>query len=750
MKIKNIYLTILTIFSLSILFVPSNIAKADFRAGPAMGGIEVICDGGCNKSDVGRLQLVGYLGDLGISVYSKPFNFIRTDNGSGLQNGDWIPTGTQLNFNSYGSAIGSWWISGGGYDTPDMNGVEYPISGARSGANPRIRVNPPNTSDPISITGQGAVTCNGLTCSATREGSASITVTFPGDIVGSASAPKYESNNGNCKQSQNICTNVNIPYSGVVTDAVCIYPKCNPNQRACNSSTPISCTCPNGGTLSQQGQIVGKPGNLGGDAYRTKWVCTTAPQQQQICKKQQVAVGDCGQDTENINYGNHDVTIYFNVIRPNTAPTVTYTNTTDISFNTAKANWTYRDNEGDPQVDSHIQLAVDANFNSIVFNSSQGGQSNNFNLIDLIPGTTYYPRVRSQDSRGAWSDWSNGQAFTTLANTPPNIADFGCSVSKVMTIPDKYTTANVKWNYTGPDQDAISLSIRAIKDPNGYPIITNVNNAAKSDNINIGGLEPGAKYNIQIAVTDIYNGHITDQIQNCGNIDIDQYPDPKVIFTLSNGNKTSIAQTGGTLTIGQSDGVLASWDITDNFGLIDNSCKITTTSILGGVNSQIFNQSGLGFTITDLPGQNIPQVPQDLEYKINLKCEGKNANPKKEVNENIILRILSVPVVSCNLNKKVVDIDSSTVDLTANIGNVSGYYDFKIGRNLGESPIDSGRISSITNNQSILNKTIDYKGIPFGTYRPWIEITSKSGKIVSKNCGNITNFGNSKIKEVNP
>lgn len=747
---KKIYLIISILISFLVLSINPNKVNAEFRAGPATGGIDITCSGEGNNcgSDVGKLQLVGYKGNLNLSVYSKPFNFIRTDTGSGLQNGDFIPTGTQLNFISYGNSIGSWWVTGGGYDTPDMGTGEHLIPGARTkDGNGRINVQAPNTSNPIAIDGYGAVSCNLGGCSTNGVGSASIKVVFPGNSVNSTSAPKYPDQDSRCQQNQRVCSNVSVG-EREVTDAVCEYSQCNRNQRACSPNL-IRCTCPNGGTLSVQRQIVGKPGNLGGDAFRQKYICTSDPQQKEVCVDKQVSIGDCGQDTENISYGNHETIINFTVIKPNIAPVVNYTNTTEISFNTAKANWKYTDEDGDPQLESYLQISTDPGFNSIIFNSSQLGQSNSFNISGLLPGTTYYPRVRSQDSRGALSDWSNGQAFTTLANTPPNIADFGCSVSKVMTIPDKYTTANVKWNYTGQDPDGLILTLR-YKKPSDSIWSENTFLANNSGSLNQGGLIAGNNYQFQIALTDKYNKHIKNQIKNCGNIDIDQYPDPKVTFTLSNGNKTSTTQKGGVLTIGQSDGVLASWDITDNFGLIYNSCKITTNSISGGVNSQIFNQSGLGFTITDLPGQNIPQVPQDLEYKINLKCEGKNANPKKEVNENITLRILSVPVVSCNLNKKVVDIDSSTVDLTANIGNVSNYYDFKIGRNLGESPIDSGRISSITNNQSILNKTIDYKGIPFGTYRPWIEITSKSGKIVSKNCGNITNFGNSKIKEVNP
>jgi hypothetical protein len=754
MNMKKTHLILFALFSFSLLFSLPDRVNAEFRAANGNGNIDIVCGSSGCGSDSNKLQLVGYSGNLGISVSSRPFNFIRSDNGGALNYGNNIPVETKLNFSPYGNASGSWWVSGGGYDTPDMGSGENLIPGARTkNGNGRIDVKSPITSNPISIVGNGAVSCDGWTCTAHSTGKAWIDVIFPGNSVEATSAPKYPDQDSRCSQIQQQCT-TNSVGGGVVTGVVKCYDSgiCDTIQPGtlpiCRNSSSVDCYCPNGDRFDWSQRSTGNR-NQGFTGFVTTKRCISQPRQQQVCNNVQVSGDDCGQDSERISYSNQNITINFDVIAdPNQAPTVDYTNTTNISYNTAKANWTYTDPENDPIINSQLQIATDQAFTNLVVNQSQKNSSTSMNVSGLRPGTTYYPRVAAKDAKGTWSAWNNVPAFTTLANPVPNLADFSCGVSKITDSPAKYTTAKVNWNYTGSDSDRLILNLRYKKVSSNLFTSNNLT-SSKTGTIDQSGLEAGSTYNVQISITDEFNRHITSQIKNCGDITLEAYPTPQVEFSLSNHNRTSTAKKGEVLTIGQSDGVSASWNITNTFSLIDNSCEISNTPISGGVNAQIFNQTSLGFSISNLLGQNIPTVPQDLEYKINLKCEGKNANPKKEVNEDITLRIVSMPTVSCSLDKRAVSSVDSKVQLTANVGNVSGYYNIAIGRNTGETNY-TDRITSITNNQSVVNQSLDYTNLPFGRYRPWIEIISNTGKKVSANCSFITNFGDTQVKEVNP
>jgi hypothetical protein len=104
---------------------------------------------------------------------------------------------------------------------------------------------------------------------------------------------------------------------------------------------------------------------------------------------------------------------YVELDDPNQPPTVNYTSTTDISYNTATANWSYSDPDGDVQAYYQVQVATDPGFGNIVFSQAGLGGATNMAVNSLIPGTTYYPRVAVQDAKGAWSTWGNGTEFIT-------------------------------------------------------------------------------------------------------------------------------------------------------------------------------------------------------------------------------------------------------------------------------------------------------------------------------------------------
>jgi hypothetical protein len=654
---KNIYLIILVTFSAILVAFYPNEVNAEFRAGPANGNIEITCSGeGPNNdkcgSDSDKLQLVGYIGDLYISVYSRPFNFIRTDNGAGLQNGDWIPIGTQLNFTPYGDASGVWVVTGGGYDTPDMGTGEHLIPGAKTrDDNGRIDVRAPNTSDPIAINGSGAVSCSGWICFANAEGPASINVVFPGSSVKSTSAPKYPNQSNKCGNSNK----------------------------------------------------------------------------------------DCGVDTEDINYGNHDITINLNVIIPNSAPTVNYTNTTDIEFNSAIANWTYYDPNGDIQNKSVLQIATDPGFNNIIFNNSQFGSITNFQILGLIPGTTYYPRVMVEDSRGAWSSWNSGNPFTTTANNPPDLNQLNCNGVGV-----NYTTGRIEWNYTGIDEPGDQLFIKA-RYKRSFDSIWNIAylSQTKSGIQDIYNLISGYGYEIQISLNDNRNFHLGDRWTGCNQkstIFVANYPVPNVDFKLSKfGDPSTIKTNGQKLTVKSSEQVNLYLAVTDEIGV--ESCNINTT---GGDNQNLFTANGFTVNIN----ANTPQIPNnDIIYTIQLQCPGKPALNKRDINQSIQLEVLSYPIISCGLENSQKSVSESNPIVKINqitLSNINTSYTWNAKQNANDTTTYVNGNNPIP--QSI---PIDYTGLGFGKYSPTIEVTNVYNRTSVGICsGGIVNFGDSTIKEI--
>ena len=794
MNMKKTHLILFVLFSFSLLFSLPDKVNAEFRAANGNGNIDIVCGSSGCGSDSNKLQLVGYSGNLGISVYSRPFNFIRSDNRGALNYGNNIPVETKLYFSPYGNAWGSWWVSGGGYDTPSMGSGEHLISEARTkDGNGRINVKAPINSYPISIVGRGAVSCNGWECTANKTGKAWIDVIFPGSSVEATSAPKYPDQDSRCKETKRVCTEISSGVSRYgIEDATCTYADCN-GRRGCYSKTPTRCSCPDGKDFYSSTMPVQKPGNLGGDAYQTRYLCRPKPQTREVCEDVQVSGDDCGQDSERISYSDQNITINFNVIaKPNQAPTVDYTNTTNISYNTAKANWTYTDPERDKAKSSLVQIATDQAFTNLVFNQSQQNSFTSMNLSGLRPGTTYYPRVAAEDAKGADSAWNNGPAFTTLANPTPNPADFSCGVSKITDSPAKYTTAKVNWNYTGSDSDRLILTLRYKKVSSNLFTSNNLT-SSKTGTIDQSGLEAGSTYNVQISITDEFNRHITSQIKNCGDITLDSYPNPTVNFSLSNNNGTKTAQKGGQLTINPNEGVKALWNITDTFKLVNNGCSIKTTD--NGNNpkrtDKIFDRSSLGFN-NSISG-NIPQnISKDLKYRINLTCNGKQGFGGINESINLVLSPTTTttcppggctnpttttcttpggcttpttttcttpggcnnippkqnpdptPTVSCSLNKRSVSSSASSVELTANVANVSGYT-WEAGPDINKKDTNPQSGNSPINNPL----TLQYANLGFGKYTPWVDITY-NGTTISATCPTITNFGSSTIREVNP
>jgi chitodextrinase len=80
---------------------------------------------------------------------------------------------------------------------------------------------------------------------------------------------------------------------------------------------------------------------------------------------------------------------------------------------------------GDTHAASHWQMTMKAgDFGSPIFdNAHEAGSSLTSIAVTpctLNPDTTYYWRVRYQDNRGAWSEWSEEASFTTQGTPPDN------------------------------------------------------------------------------------------------------------------------------------------------------------------------------------------------------------------------------------------------------------------------------------------------------------------------------------------
>jgi hypothetical protein len=428
-------------------------------------------------------------------------------------------------------------------------------------------------------------------------------------------------------------------------------------------------------------------------------------------------------------------------------PTVRDVNTTNIGYNTAKINWTYiRSNDASLQDRYAIELATDSAFTNIVYSNAAIGPNTSKEINGLVPGTNYYPRIQVRNARGVWSDWSYGPIFTTQLNNPPILDQLNCGG-----ITTGYTSANINWNYTGTDEPGDILELKARWRREGevdWTFIDLLSNT-RTGNEDITGLISGYKYELQISLNDNINTSLGNRWKGCGTITPTNYPEPNVSFNLEKlGDSTtrvSSGATGATLTVGTTDKVAASWSITDSIGVKDNSCKISSTNITGGNTTEIYNRTGLGFSSDSLVG-NVPVDTNDQTYAIKLECEGKPAQNKRDINRTITLNVESYPVVSCSIDgTNTVKEGESNVNLRVNIDNVIGEYTWKSGVDINNRDINTQSGSSSTNDLSI---TLDYSGIKFGKYNPWVEIT-KNTKNILKTCGTVSNLGSSTIREVN-
>jgi len=87
---------------------------------------------------------------------------------------------------------------------------------------------------------------------------------------------------------------------------------------------------------------------------------------------------------------------------------------TDVSLTFTLQSSAFSDPDGDSHTASQWQIATDSQFTNMVYNP--GVDTSNLIQIDITSpnhNATYYWRVRHQDNRGGWSEWSVGTSFTT-------------------------------------------------------------------------------------------------------------------------------------------------------------------------------------------------------------------------------------------------------------------------------------------------------------------------------------------------
>ncbi len=103
----------------------------------------------------------------------------------------------------------------------------------------------------------------------------------------------------------------------------------------------------------------------------------------------------------------------------NTPHVVNYTNTTAVTESEATVNWTYSDAENDVQTGYEVGLSKVSDFGTVspvrLVVSGNNSSIRSASFTSLEPNTLYYVRVRAANTTNGWSDYSVG-SFTTVSD----------------------------------------------------------------------------------------------------------------------------------------------------------------------------------------------------------------------------------------------------------------------------------------------------------------------------------------------
>jgi len=657
LKSKNTIIYIISL-TLIVLLIPQN-SYANRVTHPQQ-TISVVCEDNCRDKDR-TLSVRNVSGSLNFTVQSKSFEMQRSDNGRNLVQNAEVRLGSTIRLTTDRAkpSKGSWFFSGGVYDSPDMNGQWYAYEIIKNKKKKKFEFKgdtPPNN-NPSSIRGSGAVSCNGDICTANRVGDATITIKFPNSTAQFKSR-EFRDNN-------------------------------------------------------------------------TK-------------------------DKVELKYGSAEFTYNFKVYNPNSPPVVASCGASNVSYNNGRIIWNYTDPDGDAQRKAYIQVSTASNFTNPVVNTVRNDNRTTLDINGLIPGTRYYFQVKVNDGK-VDSAWRNCGSFDTPRNNPPDLNKLSCSATSGAT---DYERARLTWNYTGIDEpgDQLVLKARYKRNPEDadWTALNLSNNSTGARNIN--DLISGFTYQVQISLNDNRNSHLGDRWKGCGTVTPPNYPVPQVTYSISKFGNPSTAKTNDqTLVLKTGDSVNANWSINNGTQVGLQSCVLSTTggtslpsSVPGQPGEQAFRNSltGIGFS-RNINNNKVPTIREDRTYNVNLNCTGKPAKIVRNVNQKINLKVESWPIlISCIIDgNSTLQEGQTSINIKATVGNVNSYR-WKIGKfGTDANPTIGGPSTNLN-----LSQTLDYKGVPFGRYIPWVEVAraDNSSRTDKKNCtGTVNNLGTSTIREVN-
>ncbi len=502
----------------------------------------------------------------------------------------------------------------------------------------------------------------------------------------------------------------------------------------------VNCTCPSGAEL-ESGSYDSGDG----------WVSYN------VCAYSYFAAAGGTTVGQNFSYTLNPISYNITVNVPDNPPTISNIQAQEVGYNDGMVSWNYSDADGDAQEWWNVQISTTPGFNpgdiviwsgepQIGSGSGSGTKNSNDTSADffpqhrgkLIPGTTYYTRVRVGNAKAS-TGWITGPAFTTKINNPPNLDQLSCGGAGT-----GYTTGQINWNYTGTDEsgDELVLKARWKRNLDTDWTLVDLPYNTKSGNIDISNLISGYPYNIEVSLNDNRNSHLGNRWKGCGTLTPENYPEPVVDFSVSKFGDDSTSKTNGqTLELKTGDKLRARWDITETAGL--DSCTLSTE---GG---DLVAGNGFNGNITN----NVIDSTSDLSYTIKLNCTGKPANINRAFEQRINVIVLSYPKVSCSIedDKKSVKTGDSNINIKPVVENVSGLYNWEVKKDVSETAIFRQGTGTIPNPMRL-----DYTGLEFGRYNPWIKVSvNRPGNPVvtresTTTCPAIVNFGNTNIREISP